>query len=194
VMFDSITGFDFKQSAITYLKDLFSSVPYYIFQMLLSTLCMGVAFFIVRKGIKKGFQYSSRLMLMELVFMIYCTTVIYRNTCEVFKYDFHPFWSYEAIQSGRTELLAENIMNVLVFIPIGILIGWGFPKLPLWKAISLGCLISISIETLQFIFKRGFCEVDDVMHNTLGCLIGSGIVQMIELAYYAITKTKYYKY
>lgn len=122
--------------------------------------------------------------------MIYCTTVIYRNTCDVFKYDFHPFWSYEAIQSGRTELLAENIMNVLVFIPVGLLIGMGFSRWSWWKALGLGCLISISIEVLQFIFKRGFCEVDDVMHNTLGCMIGYVIVRMIVRTYSAIAKNE----
>ncbi len=84
----------------------------------------------------------------------------------------HPFWSYEAIQGGRCELLAENIMNALVFIPIGFMIGLGFSRWSWWKAIGFGCLISISIESLQFVLKRGFCELDDVMHNTLGCAIG----------------------
>ena len=36
----------------------------------------------------------------------------------------------------------------------------------------IGCSISITIEALQFCFMKGFSEVDDAMHNTLGCLIG----------------------
>ena len=39
-------------------------------------------------------------------------------------------------------------------------------------ALLLGACISISIETLQFFLHRGFAELDDVLHNTLGCLIG----------------------
>ena len=41
-----------------------------------------------------------------------------------------------------------------------------------WKALLVSCGISVTIEALQFLFMRGFSEVDDVMHNTLGCLIG----------------------
>lgn len=35
----------------------------------------------------------------------------------------------------------------------------------------IGCGISVTIEALQFFFMRGFSELDDVMHNTVGCLI-----------------------
>jgi len=49
-----------------------------------------------------------------------------------------------------------------------------------WRIIALaGCVLSISIEIFQYIYQRGFSEVDDVMHNTLGCLIGIAIVQIV---------------
>ena len=38
--------------------------------------------------------------------------------------------------------------------------------------IESGLIISVSIEEMQYFFHRGFAETDDVMHNTLGCLIG----------------------
>lgn len=42
-----------------------------------------------------------------------------------------------------------------------------------WLIVLLiGCSISITIEALQFCFMKGFSEVDDVMHNTVGCLMG----------------------
>ena len=42
-----------------------------------------------------------------------------------------------------------------------------------WLMVAIiGCGISVTIESLQFFFMRGFSEVDDVMHNTVGCLIG----------------------
>lgn len=31
------------------------------------------------------------------------------------------------------------------------------------------------IEMLQFVFKKGYAEFDDVFHNALGCLIGYGV-------------------
>jgi len=36
----------------------------------------------------------------------------------------------------------------------------------------IGCSISVTIELLQFFLMRGFSEVDDVMHNTVGCILG----------------------
>ena len=47
-----------------------------------------------------------------------------------------------------------------------------------WLMVAIiGCGISVTIESLQFFLMRGFSEVDDVMHNTVGCLIGYMIVK-----------------
>ncbi len=46
-----------------------------------------------------------------------------------------------------------------------------------WKALLVSCGISVTIEALQFLFMRGFSEVDDVMHNTLGCILGYMLVK-----------------
>ena len=73
-------------------------------------------------------------------------------------------------------------MNVVVFIPVGLLLGSAFKQMTWWKALLIGCSISIAIESLQFCFMKGFSEVDDVMHNTVGCLIGFGFYSLIELS------------
>lgn len=36
-------------------------------------------------------------------------------------------------------------------------------------------------SVLQFRFMKGFSEVDDVMHNTVGCLIGWCMVKGLRL-------------
>jgi len=43
----------------------------------------------------------------------------------------------------------------------------------------IGCSISTTIEVLQFCFMKGFSEVDDVMHNTLGCILGYNLWLMV---------------
>ena len=111
----------------------------------------------------------------------------YRTTGETRQYDFHLFWSYKTIQEGREDLLAENIMNVVVFIPVGLLLGIAFKQVTWWKVLLVGCSISAVIELLQFFFMRGFSELDDVMHNTLGCLIGFGFMIILRI----IFKTRY---
>ena len=154
-----------------YIINLYQNIPQEVYEGLLSVFCLGVVLFMVFKGVRTGFKWSSVLLLIEYIFLLFCSTVIFRPTVEVRQYDFHPFWSYD-----RPELLVENIMNVVVFIPVGILLGIAFKQMTWWKALLIGCGISVTIETLQFFFMRGFSELDDVMHNTVGCLIGFLIV------------------
>ena len=64
-------------------------------------------------------------------------------------------------------------MNVVVFIPIGILLGSLLRVKGAWLiTLIVGLGISVSIEALQYFFHRGFAETDDVMHNTIGCILG----------------------
>ena len=67
-------------------------------------------------------------------------------------------------------------MNVVVFVPVGLLLGIAFKQMTWWKTLLIGCSISITIEALQFWFMKGYSEMDDVMHNTLGCIVGFMIV------------------
>ena len=151
-----------------YIINLYQDIPQEVYEGLLSIFCIGLVVFIAWKGFKSGLRYSAILLLVEYVFLLFCSTVIFRATGEISQYDFHPFWSYKAIQEGREDLLAENIMNVVVFIPVGLLLGIAFKQVTCWKALLIGCSISVTIESLQFFLMRGFSEVDDVMHNTVG--------------------------
>lgn len=35
------------------------------------------------------------------------------------------------------------------------------------------------MEAMQYFFHRGFAETDDVMHNTLGCILGYSLWLMV---------------
>lgn len=159
-----------KEQLSKYAESLYKDIPVELFEGLLSILCVGVLALVLFD--KHGWRKIVGLLLVEYVFLIYCSTVIFRTYSEERGFNLSPFWSYEAIRNGNEVLLPQNIMNVIVFIPIGILLFLLFTKGKWWKTIGLGCIISISIEVLQYIFKRGFGEVDDVIHNTLGCAIG----------------------
>ena len=165
-----------------YIINLYQDIPQDVYEGLLSVFCLGVVVFIAWKGFKTGLRYSVALLLIEYIFLIFCSTVFFRTTSELRKYDIHPFWSYD-----RPELLVENIMNVVVFVPVGLLLGIAFKQMTWWKALLIGCSISVTIESLQFFFMRGFSELDDVMHNTLGCLIGFGFMIILRI----IFKTRY---
>ena len=59
------------------------------------------------------------------------------------------------------------IQNILLFIPLGFLIGGK-------RGIIAGVLLSIGIELTQYIAVLGYCELDDdVLNNTIGAAIGA---------------------
>ena len=166
---------EFKQ----YIISLYKDIPQEVYEGLLSVFCLGVVLFIAFKGVRTGFRWSSVLLLIEYIFLLFCSTVIFRPTGETRQFDFHPFWSYD-----RPELLVENIMNVIVFIPVGMILGSLLRVKGSWAiALLIGCSISLTIESLQFWFTKGFSELDDVMHNTVGCLIGYEIYSLIRRVY-----------
>ena len=67
----------------------------------------------------------------------------------------------------------QYLLNILFFIPYGLL----FPRKDNWERVFVTALIlSVSIELSQFIFNLGWCEVDDVISNTLGAMIEWGVL------------------
>ena len=58
------------------------------------------------------------------------------------------------------------IQNILLFVPLGFLIGGK-------RGIIAGVLLSIGIELTQYIAVLGYCELDDVLNNTIGAAIGA---------------------
>ena len=125
---------------------------------------------------KKGSKWSAGLLLVEYMVLLLALAVLTRSIHPTRPFDFTPFWSYrEVLQSGKDALLTQNIANVLAFVPIGLLLGCAFGRMKWWKALAIGGGFSLLIEVLQFVFKRGFSEFDDVFHNVLGCAIGYGV-------------------
>ena len=90
-----------------------------------------------------------------------------------------PFHSYRAVIAGENkEILRSNFMNVVLFYPAGLLAcellskSWSRAKRVILVAM-LFALISAGIEFCQYHFALGQAEVDDVIHNALGALIGA---------------------
>lgn len=171
---------EIKEQLKLYVKFSYQDVPLDIYEALLSILCLGAVVAIAFCGWKRGLRKIAGLLLAEYIFLIYGMTVIFRTVNEGVGHSLDPFWSYEAIRQGRVDLIAENVMNVVVFVPVGLLFGMAFRTITWLKVILLGLCVSTSIEVMQFWLKRGFSEVDDVIHNTLGCLIGFMIIMLIE--------------
>lgn len=67
---------------------------------------------------------------------------------------------------------AYFIENILLFIPFGMLFPIVFKKYLRWFTVPIGFMISVGIEYIQYVTARGFCQLDDVVTNTAGTIIG----------------------
>lgn len=86
-----------------------------------------------------------------------------------------PFHSYVEILKGNRQFLLENIGNVVLFIPLGVALKCSGVR----DVKKTGFLVSLLIEVLQFTFALGTFECDDLIHNTLGAVIGAWCVGKI---------------
>ena len=64
------------------------------------------------------------------------------------------------------------IENIFLFLPFGFLFPVWLPKKKTAWTIPVGFLCSVAIEYCQLRTGRGFCQLDDVIMNTLGAVIG----------------------
>lgn len=88
-----------------------------------------------------------------------------------------PLHSYrEVLNGGNREILRSNFMNVVLFFPPGLLLASLLPQKWFWYKVFvilfLFAGISIAVESAQYYYSIGQAEIDDVIHNTLGALIG----------------------
>lgn len=114
-------------------------------------------------------RHASICLFIGYVILVLCTTIFFRDDTYEKRYMLHPFWSYTVLYN---RLLAQLIMNVLLFIPIGFFAGGSLKKKNIWNAIGIGFVLSFFIELTQLISTRGVFNVDDIIHNVLGCIIG----------------------
>jgi len=75
----------------------------------------------------------------------------------------------------------ENILgNILAFSPLGFLLPILFNKYKKLKNIFFISLsISLSIEIIQLFFNMGSCDIDDLILNVLGAILGFGVYKVL---------------
>lgn len=105
------------------------------------------------------------------LFFVFVETVLIRKAGV--SADFRPelFWSWKV-----PDLRAQIYSNVLMFVPFGMLIGLKIS----WKSIPAAAGCSLIVEMIQLLSHRGVFEFDDVIHNTIGAVIGFLILVAIK--------------
>ena len=129
----------------------------------------------------KLWRFTFRVYLLILIFAVFFTPNRYLLPMQQYHYHFIPldttldglkgprgqhFWSY------WTEYFGNLIGNVFLFVPMGFLLSALQSNKSKWQVLLIGITVSIGIELIQLLFKIGVCDVDDVLLNGLGTLVG----------------------
>ena len=161
--------FDFKYIT-KYIFEYDSTVPpTMIIAVSLFVCTIILLLFRVKTSYSIFVRQASFCLFMGYVFLVLCTPIFYREETFEKCYYLQPLWSYSVLYN---KLLAQLILNVMLFIPIGFFVGGALKKKHIAYAIEIGFALSLFIEITQLITTRGVFNVDDIIHNTLGCVIG----------------------
>ena len=92
-----------------------------------------------------------------------------------------PLWSWvEVYQRKNVGMLYDILLNILLFVPFGGLMKLACKQIRFPVGWLIGFLLSMVIESSQLVFHLGLFEWDDMLHNSLGCLIGCAVVSVVQ--------------
>ncbi len=137
-----------------------------------------------RKVFRTVCLISFILYIMAIVYFLLLSDMEFYGRTQTYtdyRYNFIPFveirrFLHSAIYSGSIDyfdIWVNLVGNVVAFIPFGALIRWARNQTTgFWVVVLYTFLFSLGIEVIQLITKVGVFDVDDLLLNTLGGVIG----------------------
>jgi len=81
-----------------------------------------------------------------------------------------------SIHFYRSDRLEGAVLNILLFIPLRYLLP---SDLRLPKVIFICIILSVLTETIQYITRLGWWDLEDIFNNLIGTIIGIGIYEFL---------------
>lgn len=118
------------------------------------------------------------IYLIIMVYFLFFCEQLGRRPSDTYHYNLKPFTEIKRYLKYITEIGCFNVMlnllgNVACFMPLGFVLPilslrkWGVIRITI-----VSFLASLAIEITQLVTKLGSCDVDDIILNTLGGLLG----------------------
>lgn len=159
----------------------------YFLQLIPVALIAGLVCFFIRRKRKRR-EGTWRTLLASL-FIAYLAAVVTITLFQNLLGDIY-YWLFYHGPSGRSyrwfefvysfrldffrHLTMENLFNVVLFLPFGILYPF-FDRDAGWKkTLGAGVLTSLAIELIQPILGRSF-DINDIALNSIGAILSTGI-------------------
>lgn len=140
---------------------------------------------LIRNRQKKTFKKSVYVaILIEYLLVILIVTVFSRDVIgegywnQLISFEISSAWTRGPGVYGAIDTANEFVLNILMFLPFGYLLA-RIAEGRKWVVFGGCLLITLSIETIQLITKRGFLELADILLNMGGAGMGYLLFQVI---------------
>lgn len=121
--------------------------------------------------------FLSYLMLL-MYFMFFSEKLGRTDADRIVQYNLQPFkeilrfWRYRDVL-GYKAVFWNLAGNVLCFMPFGVFVLWLWKNMERWYLVaSLSLYLSLLIELFQLFMRVGSFDVDDLLLNTIGGILG----------------------
>lgn len=147
---------------------------------------------------KLFFKFSSVAFVIFYAALLIYSFVLIRLKAGEYPLNLVPFSTVkEYIADWQTipyEVFMMFFGNLLYFAPMGYIFYVTLRNSKLWKRLSIIVvfpLIAFSLlELSQYVFQNGFCEIDDMMMNTLGFWFGAALAPISDILTSRATKNR----
>ena len=97
--------------------------------------------------------------------------------------NFVPFKSIVPLLSGQGNHLINMVNlfgNIIPFMPIGLLAPLVVRSISWQKGLVLGVVTGLTFEVMEVVFRVGIFDVDDILLNAFGVMLGYGVFVMFK--------------
>ena len=134
-----------------------------------------VNFWFMKTATAKIVWYNLNILIFAISLMsILVLTLFSRKATQKCDICLIPLYTFY-LATNSTEMYRTMFMNVLLFVPFGMSMPFILPKASKKRIVKTNLyalLLSLIIESVQYILALGRTEVDDLICNTLGAAIG----------------------
>jgi glycopeptide antibiotics resistance protein len=133
--------------------------------------------------------------LIKLCFLGYMGILFYLLFFSAYRHSVEGIVSYNLIPFKTIILYFQHfnglaltdqfVGNILAFVPFGFLLPLIFSRsVSFLRIFGYSLLLSLTVEVAQLLFRVGAFDVDDLILNGLGGIVGYWLVKLVELTFW----------
>ena len=152
-----------------------------IISMIAFAVFCAVSIFLYKKQKFNKLQCGAAILLSLYIVVLLYFTVTGRYSHEEYEYQINFFTSYRSFfKYNGEQVLRQLLINLVMLMPVGFLLPVVInAKHKYLITMALSLLLTVFIETMQLITKCGSFEIDDIINNFVGAVLGMLIYMML---------------